>query len=410
MPVDTASRDEFLARMQKEFGEESVIRGVELAALPPLKVPFISPMLTWATTGGVPWGHVCRWYGPEHSGKSLTNWGLLWCAQHYHEVLEQQYEYQSNALQASGNKIKAKVKRGELKKLLELYPEKLTAMVYDTEGRADMHFMQALGLDPAYIELSSMTIVENICAGIHDGWGSFHIQIVDSASAAQSMQEAGISPGEYTQGSGPQAWTKWLKQALKGRDRRENCLIIVDQLRSQLGTARKGKGQQGEQATPPGIRALRHAASVAIEYQTAKRLYRDKNGNLTDDWEKADTNIRSLGTDGKEPHGVEMSCKVIKNSTGRPWRNAKMRFAFPVMDHRTGEVRFPIGFDEPWELLEIAVYFDIIEKGGGGMHYVLDEDFEQTGEKYKGESPMRNALAEDDELRERILLRMYRDF
>jgi len=404
LPVDPSRKDDFLAKMQRSLGPESVIRGAELIALPPIKLPFMSPMLTWATTGGIPWGHVCRWYGPEHSGKSLTNLGLIWVAQHYHEVLEEQYEYQIKAVEGN-NKFKAKNKKAELKKLLDRYPEQLSVMMWDTEGRFDPHFAEAIGIDAKQIELSNHTIIEEICAGIHDGWNSFHIQIVDSASATQAVMEAGIKPGEYTQGAGPQAWTKWLKQALKDRDRNENVLIMVDQLRSQLGQARN----KGPATAPPGIRALRHQASVAIEYEAAKRLYRDKNGNLTDDWEKADPDIRSLGTDGKEPHGVQMSCKIVKNSTGRPWRNAKMRFAFPVMDHRTGEVRFPIGFDHVWELLEIGLHFDIIEKGGGGMHYVLDEDFDQTGEKYKGESAMRVALAEDEDLQDRILTRMYRD-
>jgi hypothetical protein len=78
--VDPSRREEFLEYLVKEHKDdaESIIYRMHG---PVLKIPFVSPMLTWATTGGIPVGHWGRWYGPEGSGKSLTNWGLVLVAQ-----------------------------------------------------------------------------------------------------------------------------------------------------------------------------------------------------------------------------------------------------------------------------------------------------------------------------------------
>ena len=81
----------------------------------------------------------------------------------------------------------------------------------------------------------------------------------------------------------------------------------------------------------------------------------------------------ALGSDGHEVAGIEMHCKVDKNSTGKPFRNAKGRFAFDVMDARSGELVQDMGFDQGFEMLTIAEHFHIIEGAGGGMFYLLDE-------------------------------------
>jgi hypothetical protein len=155
---------------------------------------------------------------------------------------------------------------------------------------------------------------------------------------------------------------------------------------------------------------LRHNASLAIEYDTGKKLYLDKDGLLTDDYDRASNNIKTIGTDGKQVAGLEMRCKIQKNSTGTPFRNAKMRFKFDVMNYKTGELVQHVGWDNPFELLEIAIDLGLMETGGGGWHYMLNEKGQRAGKQYqwRGAPLAREALSENKELKDRILSKLYR--
>lgn len=417
MPVDPDKRGAFLDYLHKTHKEDAENIVFKMNG-PVAKIPFMSPMLTWATGGGVPIGHFGRWYGPEGSGKSLTNWGLIWAAQNYPEIISSWYEIDIKFLERNNKKLAAVQKKKELKGLLDRFPNGMETILFDTEQRADEDFASKIGVDMKRVELINNNIIEEIIQDATYALEAYHIVIIDSATNAQSVAEAALDPGQYERGTSAAAW-KRLRQFRKKMDRKENILIVVDQVRTQLGQVNH-KGQAA--VTPPNVRFLRHNSSLSIEYTAGKHLYLDKNMQLTDDWEKADTNIRSLGTNGKEPHGMQMGCKVIKNSTGKPHRNARMRFQFPVADIRTGELMQGVGFDPDFELAEIAAHFDIIEKGSGGRYYPLDENFERQlvkvgGAKskktkefsYHGEAAVRRAIAEDEELQARILERLRRD-
>ena len=101
-------------------------------------------------------------------------------------------------------------------------------------------------------------------------------------------------------------------------------------MRAALGQTVFQAGKQ-EQAPPqpPQIRFLKHNSSLSIAYSQGKKLYMMDDGTLTDKYDKASNDFKSLGADGKEVAGLEMRCKVMKNSTGVPFRNGNMRFALP---------------------------------------------------------------------------------
>src|SRR5574339_565568 len=98
----------------------------------PLRIPFKSPLLTYATTGGMAIGHIGRWYGPEGSGKSLTNWGLIHSANHYPEVMTEIYEREIRFWQRR-NKFKAGKIKKRLKQAVETFPNGMSVCLFDTE-------------------------------------------------------------------------------------------------------------------------------------------------------------------------------------------------------------------------------------------------------------------------------------
>jgi len=369
-----------------------------------VRVPFVSPLMTWATTGGMPIGHIGRWYGPEGSGKSLSNWGLTYCAQNYPRIMTDWYELEIHFWEARKQRLKAVVARRKLKQVLKRFPDGMSVLLFDTEQRAEPEFATRLGVNmhPDRCLILEENIIEEIIEEMIGAIDAYHIMIIDSASNAQSYAEANLEPGEYERGTAAQAW-KRLRKLRKQMDRQQNTIVIVDQVRTQLGQ----QGYKGQSpVTPPNIRFLRHNASVAVAFEGAKRLYLNSEGQLIDERKKASKDFMALGSDGPEIAGIEMRCKIDKNSTGKPFRNAVGRFKFDVADSRSGELVQEMGFDEGFEMLVIAEHFHIIESAGGGMFYMLDDKFKRTAKKWKGEWRAIDGIVNDGDLSERILSRL----
>jgi hypothetical protein len=257
-------------------------------------------------------------------------------------------------------------------------------------------------MHPDHCLILEENIIEEIIEEMIGAVDAYHVMIIDSATNAQSYAEANLEPGEYERGTGASAW-KRLRKLRKQMDRKENTIIIVDQMRTQLGQ----QGYKGQSpVTPPNVRFLRHNASIAVAFSTATKLYLNGQYQLVDDKKKASNDFMALGSDGHEIAGIGMHCKIDKNSTGKPFRNAVGRFKFDVTDARTGELVQEMGFDDGFELLTIAEYFHMIEAAGGGMYYMLDNRFQRTKQKWKGEWRVIDAIQQDEELSERILSRL----
>jgi RecA/RadA recombinase len=401
MPVNPDSRQEFREWVVERGSGTKIYDGGDGL----IRVPFKSPLLTWATTGGMPIGHIGRWYGPEGSGKSLSNWGLAYCAQNYPRIMTDLYELEIHFWESRRQKLKAMVAKRKLRNALKRFPDGMSVLLFDTEQRAEPEFGARLGVNmhPDHCLILEENIIEEIIEEMIGAVDAYHVMIIDSASNAQSYAEANLDPGEYERGTAAAAW-KRLRKVRKQMDRQENTIIIVDQVRTQnIG----GLGKySGPEVAPPNIRFLRHNASMAVNFSPGKRLYLNDEGQLVDDRKKASKDFMALGSDGPEIAGIEMRCKIDKNSTGKPFRNSVGRFRFDVADARSGELVQEMGFDEGFEMLVIAEHFHIIESAGGGMFYTLDEKFQRTKQKWKGEWRVIDGIINDGDLSERILSRL----
>lgn len=399
-PLDPNARQQWRAEMVKEYGQDFIHTPDPTNA----RIMFKSPMLTWATGGGIKIGHFGRWYGPEGSGKSLTNLGLMWAVQNLAEVTTEWYELRIHNAEQQRKKLVAAKHKQDMKALLKRFPNGMDTMLYDTEQRFEEKFAKQLGLDMSRIEISNNNTIEEILESAKKAFSWAGLVIIDSATNAESIELANTEPGEYRVGADARAW-KGIRNMQKTFDRRHNTFIFVDQMRSNIGSLGK---YSGPAAGPPNVRILRHRASLALAYDSGKWLYLDKNMMLTDDDKKASNDFRAMGRDGKEVAGIELRCKVVKNSTGKPFRNARMRFRWPVADRRTGEVVQEPGWDTSFELLEMATHFELMEVSGS-YYYLLDEDFERSGDKWHGEAQARAAIEQDADLRDRILARVALD-
>jgi RecA/RadA recombinase len=400
--LDPVARELWRAEMVKEYGDEFVHTPDPTNA----RLMFRSPMLTWATGGGVKIGHFGRWYGPEGSGKSLTNLGLIWSVQNFAEVTTEWYELRIRNAELRRQKIEAARLSHQMDQLVKRFPDGMDTMLYDTEQRFEASFAQQLGIDMSRVEISNNNTIEEILDSAKKAFSWAGLVIIDSATNAESIEAANTDIGGYTVGSDARAW-KGIRNMQKSFNRNYNTFIFVDQMRANIPQGLNSRFL-GPPAAPPNVRILRHRSSLALAFDRGKWLYLDKNMMLTDDEKKASNDFRALGRDGKEVAGIEMRCKVDKNSTGKPFRNARLRFRFPVAERRTGELVQRAGWDNSFELLEMALHFEIIEVSGS-RYYMLDHDFERTGDSWHGEAKARQAIEQDQELHDRILARVALD-
>lgn len=402
MPVDPSKKEVFRAWLAQNHPNTRII---EHTGHVRGRLPFASKMLTYATGGGIPFGHWARMSGPEGSGKTLSVMGMMLIGQNYPEFVSQDYEMRIKALEKLGGKrLQILSLKKEMKDLIARFPNGLEFMVFDTEQRFETTFAERLGINMKRVELTDENIIENIVAQMKMAVDAYHVIVVDSLKNAQSYAEAELDPGEYERGTAAQAW-KRMRQVRRKFDREENIVIFVDQVSNELGRG-PANPKFPPKATPSQIRFIKHNISIDIEFEKGSKLYLDKDGVITDDYDKASNTYKALGVQAKEIAGLDIRGKVTKQSTGKPDRPYRMRFKFDVMNNRTGEVVQEVSFDEEFELLEVGIDFGIIDKGGSGNYAVLDDNFEPTGQKARGAWRMRKLIEEDEELRDRIAARL----
>src|SRR3954471_17206146 len=130
MPVDSSRRQAFIDWVQgeKQWDTKVFTGKTNDIGDGPDRIPFLNPTLTRDTSGGVPIGHMCRWYGEEGSGKSLTNLGIIYCAQNYPEIVTKELEREIRYWQVR-NKFHAMRLKSRLKRLLAPFPNARAAFV-----------------------------------------------------------------------------------------------------------------------------------------------------------------------------------------------------------------------------------------------------------------------------------------
>lgn len=405
MPVDHAKAAEVQEWLQsKKGGEARIVNKLEEMTEGPMAIPVLSPTLTWSLSGGVRIGHWCRWYGPEGSGKSLTNWGLAYVAQNYPAIMTEIYEREIYFWESQNKKLATLKLKKRLKDVLRRFPNGMNVMLFDSEQRADETFIARIGvaIHPDKFLIVDQNVIEEIIKEIKGSCDAYNVFLIDSVSNCQSYAEANLDPGDYERGTAAAAWKRLRQVRHKQWDRRENTLIFVDQMRMQLGAQRV-------RAAPSQIRFIKHNISLDVEFDRGIKLYLDDSLQLTDNKDKASNDFKSMGIDTKQVAGLEMRSVVQKNSTGKPFRNGVMRFKFDMTRPATGELVQEVGFDKGYELLKIAEYYHVIEAGGGGMLYLLDRKFKRTKHKWKGEFRAIEALASNNDLSEELLTRIQID-
>ncbi len=171
------------------------------------------------------------------------------------------------------------------------------------------------------------------------------IVVVDSVAALVPRAEIEGDMGDSLPGLQARLMSQALRKLTGAVARSNTALVFINQLREKIGVV------FGNPETTPGGRALKFYSSVRIDIRRVESL-------------KQGTNII----------GNRVRCKVVKNKTAPPFRQAEFDIMFTAEEH---------GISREGDIIDLAVQYEVVKKLGSFYSYG-DQRIGQGREASKG--------------------------
>lgn len=233
------------------------------------------------------------------------------------------------------------------------------AAFIDAEHALDPGYAKNLGVDIDSLLVSqpdngeqALEITETLVRS-----GAIDIIIVDSVAALVPRQEIEDEMGDSHVGLQARLMSQALRK-LAGVISKTACIVVfINQLREKVGVV------YGPSETTTGGKALKFYASVRLDVRRVETL---KNGT--------------------EAVGSHTKVKVVKNKVAPPFKEAEF------------DIMFGKGICRESEILDLAVKFDIIQKGGSWFSYKgerLAQGRDNTRELLKNDTALAKQIEEE---------------
>lgn len=255
-----------------------------------------------------------------------------------------------------------------------IYPDREVFYV-DAENTLDIEWARKIGVDVDSIRLyqpktESAEFIFQIIKEMTNT-GETGLWILDSVPCLTSEADLKKDLTDDARVAGVSGILTRFCREIVGPCAKQNCMgIFINQLRDKLNSTISGM------TNTPGGRALKHFCTTRIEFR--KGSYIDESGK---------TISRSSG----EPNKQKIMVNMVKTKFCRP-------------NHHIGQytIDYDLGIDYITDLIEQAIYYDIVIKSGA-WYQILDKG---TGEvlldKVQGMSKLHDALDENAELMEKL--------
>lgn len=239
-----------------------------------------------------------------------------------------------------------------------------TAAYIDVEHALDPEYAAKCGIDIEELLVSQPDTGEQaleICEALIRS-NAVDIVVVDSVAALVPRAEIEGDMGDSLPGIQARLMSQALRKLTGAVARSNTALVFINQLREKVGVV------FGNPEVTPGGRALKFYSSVRIEIRRVESL-------------KQGTNII----------GNRVRCKVVKNKTAPPFRQAEFDIMFTADEH---------GISREGDILDLAVQHDVVKKLGAFYSYG-EQRIGQGREAAKGYLREHQAMAGEIEARVR---------
>lgn len=244
-----------ISRCKKEWNCESLMDGAK--SVRGNKIPFSSPMMNYATYGGVPRNAMTEFYGEPSGGKSTTAIDICKSAC---DIFKQEHEAELASLRefaSRGNKSA----QGELEDLQERGPRKV--LYLDLEHSFDRAWASTLGIVDTDIDImqppnivaedllqTTLNIIET---------GEIGLIVLDSIPSLVPRAVLEKKLGERTVASLAGLLTTFCTKVIPLLTRYETTLILINQIRANMDNPYVPK--------TPGGEAIKFYSSLRIYFK-----------------------------------------------------------------------------------------------------------------------------------------------
>lgn len=225
------------------------------------KLPFSSPLLNWATYGGIPRNKITEFFGAPGGGKSSTSVDI--CKNAYDIFVD---EFTAKLEEYNKKSSESKTAKLAYEELQDSGPKKV--LYIDLEHSFDMHWAKTLGVNTDHIEIMQPPDVsaEEILQAIIDlvQTGEVGLIVLDSLPSLVPKTELDKDIGERTVAALAGLLTVFCRKVLPLLTRYETTLIFINQIRDNMENPYVVK--------TPGGNAPKFFASLRVQYQIGKPI------------------------------------------------------------------------------------------------------------------------------------------
>lgn len=340
-PVNPDNFDDVVAKINKKY--EGDLRNGDTYEHPQ-RLSTRSLALNFAMGGGLPRGRITRLYGPYSSTKSLNGWNIV----------------------------------------AEAQSQGLICCYWNVEKSYDPEFVEEnCGVDIANLLIMEETQIEAIAEKLSALMGVVHLHVIDSCSAAASIDELEADVTAWRPGIRARAWGKAFAHINEYFDAVDNTIVLLDQVRTNFKTSSED---------PPGGRVLDHASSMSAKFKKGSWLQRNASGNLIVPKKGGKSHRQTAdNNDMEQPPGIEIKGRIEKSRVCRPLVPFEMHLDLDT-----------VRFDHTFEFMEMAKAIGVVENRGGGNYYYPATDKGGKQQRLYGEDALRAFIDMNPKVRREI--------
>ena len=357
--------DAIVSQINKQYKEDIASNGIPDRHFK--KIPFTSPMINYMTYGGIPRGRIIEFGGEENGGKTTTALDIVSNAQN---LFHDEYIEEMDKIIATEKQTKEQKAR-----LDYLYERGEKKIVYcDCENTLDVDWAKKLGVDVDTMVLikpmsqSAEEIFEMLLKMIETD--EVGLVIIDSLGVMLSQQAYEKDMTEKTYGGIAMALTLFSKKAEMLCTKYDCTIVGINQVRDDMS----GFGR----IITTGGRAWRHNCSMRLIFRKGDYIDADNN---------------SIKRSSTSPAGNLVEVAIEKTKVCKP-------------DRRNGyyTLNYTYGIDAVADTVELACYYDIIQKAGAWFSVVDTETGEiiKDGDqelKFQGKAALLEYIRNDEDFR-----------